>query len=220
MSRLATEPPPGSRRRSRTRIRAARDLSFRRSRCSNRFSRRPTGFWERRIDGHLSSEPIVVTEAGGANLPLTVVAVVLRGRRYLVLQRLAGFDDRQHILQRARERALEHEDVVKRIDSMRRPAATLARLAAELQDMGVGEPARKHLDAMTATARSAAKAARWSSRRCRAAQPPGAPDTSFFPFDVAAAPFRLRRFCLGCRRRSSELFVGFVFRRRFGVTSA
>ena len=108
-------------------------------------------FWERRVDGHLYSEPIVVTEAGGANLPLTAVAVVLRGRRYLVLQRLAGFDDRQHILQRARERALEHEDVVKRIDSMRRPAATLARLAAELQDMGVGEPARKHLDAMTAT---------------------------------------------------------------------
>ena len=68
-----------------------------------------------------------------------------------MLQRLAGFDDRQHILQRARERALEHEDVVKRIDSMRRPAATLARLAAELQDMGVGEPARKHLDAMTAS---------------------------------------------------------------------
>ena len=108
-------------------------------------------FWERRADGHLTSEPIVITEAGGENLPLTAVAIVLRGRRFLVMQRVAGFDDRQHILQRARERALEHEEVVKRIDSLRRPAATLARLAAELQDLGVGEPARKHLDAMIVT---------------------------------------------------------------------
>ena len=107
------------------------------------------GFWERRADGHLESERSWCPRPAAQNLPLAAVAVVLKGRRFLLLQRVAGFDDRQHILQRARERALEHEDVVKRIDSLRRPAATLARLAAELQDMELGEQPRKHLDSLT-----------------------------------------------------------------------
>lgn len=97
-------------------------------------------FWERTSDGRLESEPFVVTSAGGANLPLAAIAVAMHGRRFLLLQRVAGFDDRQHILQRARERALEYETLVKRIHALRRPAATLARLAGELGASKLGEP--------------------------------------------------------------------------------
>jgi hypothetical protein len=106
-------------------------------------------FWERTADGRLESEAFVVSGAGGENLPLTAIAVALKSRRFLLLQRAAGFDDRQHILQRARDRALEHEEVVKRIDKLRRPVATLTRLAGELRDTELGEQARKHLASLT-----------------------------------------------------------------------
>lgn len=106
-------------------------------------------FWERTVYGRLEGEAFVVNGAGGENLPLATVAVAMNGRRFLLIQRVAGFDDRQHILQRARERALEHDEVVKRIQSMHRPMATLARLAGELAGMELGEPQRKHIASLT-----------------------------------------------------------------------
>ncbi|HJR60868.1 MAG TPA: hypothetical protein VJ813_15770 [Vicinamibacterales bacterium] len=106
-------------------------------------------FWERTEDGRLEGETCVVTGPGGDNLPLALVAVANKGRHFLLLQRVAGFDDRQHILQLARERALEHERVVKRIDHLQRPLAALARLAGELGEMELGEPQRRHLASMT-----------------------------------------------------------------------
>lgn len=89
-------------------------------------------FWERTAFGRLEGEAFVVDGPGGRNLPLATIAVAMEGRQFLLIQRVAGFDDRQHILQRAREQALAHEGVVKRIDAVRRPLGRLARLANEL----------------------------------------------------------------------------------------
>ena len=56
----------------------------------------------------------------------------MEGRQFLLIQRVTGFDDRQHILQTARDQALQHELVVKRIDAIRHPIGRLTRLANEL----------------------------------------------------------------------------------------
>jgi hypothetical protein len=89
-------------------------------------------FWSRMAYGHLEGEAVVVTGPGGRNLPLVATAVALEGHHFLLLQRVTGFNDRQHILQRAREGALEHERVVKRIDALRRPVERLTRVLRDL----------------------------------------------------------------------------------------
>ena len=92
-------------------------------------------FWERTEDGRLDGEPCVMTVSGGNHLALATVALKMDGRNFLLLQPVAGFEDRQHVLQRARERALEHEQVVKRIDALRHPLRTLGQLVTELGAM-------------------------------------------------------------------------------------
>jgi hypothetical protein len=89
-------------------------------------------FWERTAYGRLEGEAVVVSGPGGRNLPLATIAVAMEGRQFLLIQRVTGFDDRQDILQTARDQALQHESVVKRIDAVRHPIGRLTRLANEL----------------------------------------------------------------------------------------
>jgi hypothetical protein len=106
-------------------------------------------FWGRNENGRLESEAFVVTGAGGLNIPIAAIAVVVDGRQFLVLQRAAGFDDRQQLLQRARERALAYEQLVMRIHLLRRPVEALAAVATQLEDARVSgevETLRKVLD--------------------------------------------------------------------------
>ena len=103
-------------------------------------------FWERDADGRLEGDVSVMITGDGENLPLATVAVSKDGRKFLLLQRVPGFDERQNVLQRARERALEHEQVVKRIDQLQHPLTTLSKLVGELGAMELGQPQRKHLD--------------------------------------------------------------------------
>ena len=99
-------------------------------------------FWSRMAYGHLEGESVVVTGPGGRNLPLVATAVALEGHHFLLLQRAPGVDDRQHILQRAREQALEHERVVEQIDTLRRPVERLTQLLRDLTGTGPTEPSR------------------------------------------------------------------------------
>jgi hypothetical protein len=100
-------------------------------------------FWGRTNYGRLDGEAFVVAGPGGHNLPLVTVAVALEGRHFLLLHRVAGFDDRQQILQRARERTLEYEAVVRGIDDLRRPFTRLRRLVTELEGSeALSEPQR------------------------------------------------------------------------------
>ena len=106
-------------------------------------------FWGREADGRLDGEICVMTSEDGTNLALATVAVSMDGRKFLLLQRVPGFDDRQNVLQRARERALEHEQVIKRIDLLQHPLITLSELVKELAAMDLGERQRQHLDRIT-----------------------------------------------------------------------
>jgi len=108
-------------------------------------------FWSRTAYGRLDGEAFVVASPGRHDLPLVTTAVALHGRHYLLIQRVTGFDDRQQILQRARENTLAHEQVVKRIDALRRPFDRLGRLAVELgATEGLSESQRALLTSVNA----------------------------------------------------------------------
>lgn len=101
-------------------------------------------FWGRTGFGRLEGEAFVVAGPGGRNLPLATTAVAMEARAFLLIQRVAGFDDRQQILQRAREQSLAQDGVVKQIEALRRPFGKLSRLASELSaSAGLDEPQRR-----------------------------------------------------------------------------
>jgi hypothetical protein len=106
-------------------------------------------FWEQTVNGRLDGETCVITGKGGQNLALGVVAVAINGRRFLLMQRLPGIDDRQRILQLARDQALEYERVVKRIDLLRGPFTTLNHIVGELAAMEIAEPQRQRLTSIS-----------------------------------------------------------------------
>ena len=96
-------------------------------------------FWDRATEGRLAGEPFLVTDEPDHEMPVTATAVKFGGRRILLLQPEAGYTERQHILQHAREQALAHERVVRRIQDLHRPIAQLVRqcdqlLTTELSD--------------------------------------------------------------------------------------
>ena len=101
-------------------------------------------FWNQKYEGRLDGEPFVISNAG-RNLPLVPTAVAMKGRAFLLLQRVPGFEDRQDILQRARERALEHEQVLKQIDGLARPLAALSHSVDELEAMALDDNQRKRV---------------------------------------------------------------------------
>jgi hypothetical protein len=96
-------------------------------------------FWQRTAYGRLDGEAFVVAGSGGHNLALMTIAVALQGRHFLLIQRVAGFDERQQVLQRAREQALSHEAVVRKIDGLRQPFSKLTACADELAASGLSQ---------------------------------------------------------------------------------
>jgi hypothetical protein len=105
-------------------------------------------FWSRHETGRLDSGDFVITEGSEEPLPVAATAIALNGRRFLIIQRAAGFEDRQRILQRAREQALAHEQVIKHVQSLRRPVTVLERLAGELADTELSGPQRERMTGM------------------------------------------------------------------------
>lgn len=97
------------------------------------------GFWNQTAYGRLEGEAFVITDALGRNLPVEPIAAIVDGRAFLLLQRASGFDERQRVLQRAREGALERETLVKQIDGLRRPIAKLETLAEDFQKQPLSE---------------------------------------------------------------------------------
>jgi hypothetical protein len=89
-------------------------------------------FWTSIGDGRLSSEAFMASDALGEELAIVATAVGARGRRFLLMQPDASFPERQRVLQIAREQALEQERLVKQIQELRKPIASLAALAADL----------------------------------------------------------------------------------------
>lgn len=106
-------------------------------------------FWDRSTEGRLAGEPFLVTDAPDHEVPVAATAVKFAGRRILLLQPDAGYAERQHTLQRAREQALAHEQVVRRIQDLHRPLAQLARLADQLSATELDASQRATIAAIT-----------------------------------------------------------------------
>ena len=96
-------------------------------------------FWRKTAYGRLEGEAFVITDVNGRNLPVAPIAVVMEGRHFLLLHRAAGFDERQRVLQRAREQALGQEKVVKQIDGLRRPVTRIGNAVTELMKQPLSE---------------------------------------------------------------------------------
>jgi hypothetical protein len=106
-------------------------------------------FWDRATEGRLAGEPFLVTDGPNQEIPVTATAVKFGGRRILLLQPDAGYTERQHVLQRAREQAFAHEQVVQRIQDLHRPLTQLTRLVDQLSATELNEIQRATLAAFT-----------------------------------------------------------------------
>jgi hypothetical protein len=89
-------------------------------------------FWQRSEDGRLQGEAFVITDASGQDVPVSATAMVLNGRRVLLIQRAPGFEERQRVLQRARVDALSREEMVRQLQKLHRPVEALAKIARDL----------------------------------------------------------------------------------------
>jgi hypothetical protein len=69
-----------------------------------------------------------------------------------VLERLRGQEDLRDILQKARENKLELEQVIKRIESLRAPVASLSKLTHELGHTGLTSAQRELVDGIVTAA--------------------------------------------------------------------
>jgi hypothetical protein len=103
-------------------------------------------FWTSVGDGRLSSESFMATDSRGEELAIVATAVGTKGRRFLLMQPDASFPERQRVLQVAREQALEHERLVKQIQELRKPIASLAALAADLAAPPSAEAQRAQIE--------------------------------------------------------------------------
>jgi hypothetical protein len=103
-------------------------------------------FWTSVGDGRLSSESFMATDSRGEELAIVATAVGIRGRRFLLMQPDASFPERQRVLQVAREQALEHERLVKQLQELRKPIASLAALAADLAAPPSAEAQRAQIE--------------------------------------------------------------------------
>jgi hypothetical protein len=103
-------------------------------------------FWDHTGEGRLTSEAFMATDSLGDELAIIATALGRKGRRYLLLQPDASFAERQGVLQRAREQALVHEQVVRRIQELRQPVGRLARLATELASSAPDDAARAQVE--------------------------------------------------------------------------
>jgi hypothetical protein len=103
-------------------------------------------FWASVGDGRLSSESFMATDSRGEELAIVATAVGTRGRRFLLMQPDASFPERQRVLQVAREQALEHERLVKQLQELRKPIASLAALAADLAAPPSAEAQRAQIE--------------------------------------------------------------------------
>jgi hypothetical protein len=105
-------------------------------------------FWTSIGDGRLSSEAFMASDSLGEELAIVATAVGARGRRFLLMQPDASFPERQRVLQIAREQALEQERLVKQIQELRKPIASLAALAADLPAAPVADAHRVQIEAI------------------------------------------------------------------------
>jgi hypothetical protein len=98
-------------------------------------------FWSSGTEGRTDSEPFVIADEAGTELAIVATALSVRGRRYLVMQPAVAFKDTQRLLQTARDQSLAHERLVRQLQALQKPIATLGRLVGDPAFTSDGPPA-------------------------------------------------------------------------------
>jgi hypothetical protein len=97
------------------------------------------GFWAESKDGCLWSGPCAQTDESGAEFHFEVAAVTAGTTQFLIFERRPEVEAMQHVLQKARELSLEHEQLTHRLDNLRSTQAgalmELARMAQGVVDV-------------------------------------------------------------------------------------
>ena len=132
-------------------------------------------FWDRTGEGRLTSEAFMATDSLGDELAIVAIAVGRNLRRYLLMQPDASFPERQRVLQRAREQALAHEQVVRQIQELRPPVTTLARVAADLARSAATDEGRAQIEKLTTPIGTLQRILAELPQRARGASPKTAP---------------------------------------------
>ncbi len=97
--------------------------------------------WSTGGDGRTDSEAFVIADGAGHDLPIVATALAVGGRCYLIMQPAIAFTNTQRILQTAREQSLAHERLVKQVQALQKPIATLGRLVGDTTFTSDGSPA-------------------------------------------------------------------------------
>src|SRR5262245_10252 len=118
-----------------------------------RFLSEAEAFWREGTRRSLVSGSFAAP-GGSEDVLLRACALNIGPRSALVLERLRGQEDLRDVLQKARENKLEHEQVVKRLESLRAPVGSLSKLTHELGQTGLTSAQRELVDGIiTAAAR-------------------------------------------------------------------
>ena len=91
----------------------------------------------------LDSGPFIAT-VGGEDLMVHARALTLGGRMLLVIEQMTGAADTRPMLQKAREHALDREQLGRLLDTIHAPVAAIDKHLAELQATAL-EPAQQQL---------------------------------------------------------------------------
>lgn len=104
-------------------------------------------FWRAGVEQCLRSAPFTATVPAG-ELLLRATALNLGAHRVLVLERLTGDADTRPVLQKARENKLLQERLARQVADVRKPVASIARLAGELLETELTAAQRELAEAM------------------------------------------------------------------------
>jgi hypothetical protein len=115
-------------------------------------------FWREGRDGRLRSETFDVQDPSGGAIGLVASALLAAGRRFIVLERPADFEDRHRVLQEAREQALAHEAHVRRTGELLEPLDEASRLVAQLAKTSLSAEQQPLADALGAQLASLVRA--------------------------------------------------------------
>lgn len=103
-------------------------------------------FWWKNAPGRLRSGPCAATDWEGKEFFFDVSAVSVDQRRFLLIELLGSLADQQHVLQTARDNALEHERVIKSGRALRAPVQTMLRHAQSLLETTLTDSQREVVD--------------------------------------------------------------------------
>lgn len=114
-----------------------------------RFLSEAESFWREGTRRSLVSGTFAAP-GGSEEVLLRACALNLGPRSLLVLERLRGQEEVRDILQKARENKLEHEQLLRRVESLRSPVASMSRLTSELVQTGLTSAQRELVEGITA----------------------------------------------------------------------